>query len=117
SGMLTFGTSPAAFSGAKELENFLTGTVSSSALLVGNALVSVNWPRYALYGQDDWRITRKLTVNLGLRWEIIPPINEKNNKLGTFDPALGIVQLGNQVSSLYPTKHNMVAPRLGFAYD
>jgi len=116
SGTLNFG-SIAAFTKATELEDFLTGTVGSSALLVGNALVSTSWPRYAVFAQDDWRLTPKLTVNLGVRWEIIPAPNEKDNKLGTFDPTVGLAQIGNQISSLYPTKHNMVAPRVGFAYD
>jgi Carboxypeptidase regulatory-like domain/TonB dependent receptor len=116
SGTLSFG-SIAGFKGDTALEEFLTGTVSSSALLVGNALVSSTWPRYALFGQDDWRLTSKLTLNFGLRWEIIPAPNESNNKIGTFDPSLGIVQVGSQLPALYPTKYNEFEPRVGFAYD
>jgi hypothetical protein len=116
SGTISFGSIDA-FKNDTDLQDFLTGTVASSALLVGNALVQTNWPRYALFAQDDWRLTSKLTLNFGVRWEIIPAPNEANNKLGTFDPSLGLAQVGNQLPALYPTKYNAIAPRVGFAYD
>jgi outer membrane receptor protein involved in Fe transport len=44
---------------------------------------------YAFYGQDDWRVTPKLTLNLGLRYELFTTIKERNNELGTFDLSTG----------------------------
>jgi hypothetical protein len=118
SGTLTFG-SINAFSGATSLEDFATGTVGSSTVLVGNPLITASWPRYALFVQDDWRLKSKLTVNLGLRYEIVPPFHEKNNQVGGFEATSpeGLVQTGNQIPALWATKYNQFAPRVGFAYD
>ena len=119
-GRLTFGQ-VAAFSGASPLEDFLTGTVGTSAVLVGSNPVpgfsNISYNRYALFAQDDWRLTPKLTVNLGLRWEMTPPPEPGPNQFGTFDPNQGMVQVGKQISSLYPTPWKQFEPRLGLAYD
>ena len=43
----------------------------------------------AVYFQDDWRITSKLTINLGLRWDVESPVTERYNRLTSlFDPAV-----------------------------
>jgi len=43
---------------------------------------------YAVYGQDNWRISDRLTLNLGLRWEGIPHAYEANNRMSSFYPNL-----------------------------
>ncbi len=119
-GKLTFGQA-SAFPGASPLEDFLTGTVGTSSVLVGNNSVpgfsNLSYNRYSLFGQDDWRLTPKLTVNLGLRWEITPAPAPGPNQFGTFNPNSGMVQVGKQISSLYPTDWKQFEPRLGLAYD
>ena len=42
----------------------------------------------ALYVQDNWRATRRLTLNLGLRWDGVPHTYEANNRMGNFYPSL-----------------------------
>ncbi len=42
----------------------------------------------ALYFQDNWRVNKRLTLNLGLRWDGIPHTYEANNRMGNFYPNL-----------------------------
>ena len=44
---------------------------------------------YAAFLQDDWRVTPRLTLNLGVRYELNTVVKEKNGLLGNFDPVEG----------------------------
>ena len=70
--------------------------------------------------QDDYRITPKLTANLGVRYEYATPPVEKNNQFANFDPATGTMMFAKDGSLferalIHPDRNNF-APRLGFAY-
>jgi hypothetical protein len=100
------------------LENFLAGDVGTgSELLTGNASRDSWFWGYAGFFQDDWRATHRLTLNLGIRYELNSVLQEKHNLLGNFDPTVGMVQVGKQISDLYNGDHNNFAPRFGFAWD
>jgi len=100
------------------LENFLLGDVSSgSAILTGNAFRDSHMWSYAGFLKDDWRVSSRLTLNLGVRYELNSVLQEQHNLLGNFDPNLGMVQVGDQIPSLYNGDHNDFAPRLGMAWD
>jgi Carboxypeptidase regulatory-like domain/TonB dependent receptor-like, beta-barrel len=70
--------------------------------------------------QDDYRVTAKLTLNLGLRYEFATPPREKNNNLANFDPATGTMVFAKDGdlydrALIHPDRNNF-APRAGFAY-
>jgi hypothetical protein len=106
------------FPGSTELEDFFAGAPASVSALVGNTAEPHvhNWS-YASFVEDDWRVTKNLTLNLGLRYDYNGVISESHNLLGNFDPNLGLVQVGQQISSPYNGDHTNFAPRFGFAWD
>src|SRR5579871_2201154 len=103
------------------LSTFLTGTLNAAtppSILLGQPARSITESALAGFVQDDWRITRRFTLNLGLRYETVTPMHEANNQLANFDPTstTGFVQLGHGLDSLWPRTNNF-SPRLGFAWD
>ncbi|HTR38854.1 MAG TPA: TonB-dependent receptor [Bryobacteraceae bacterium] len=106
------------FPGATALEDFLSGSPSGGQFLLNPPLTTTGFNRYAGFFQDDWRISRRLTLNLGLRYEYEPPQVDSHNAWGNFDPhsPSGLVQQTNG-NALYSTDHRDFAPRVGFAWD
>ncbi len=103
--------------GSTPLEDFFAGAPFKSSVTVGNPTLQLhNWA-YAGFFQDDWRATRNLTINFGVRYEFSSVPQEAHNLLGNFDPSLGLVQVGHQISSLYNPDHKNFGPRFGFAWD
>jgi len=84
----------------------------------GNALLSQN---FSFYGQDTWKITHRLTLTYGLRWDIDPPLKGKNADNDPFtvrglnNPAT--MTLAPRGTPIYETTYGNVAPRLGLAYQ
>jgi hypothetical protein len=88
-----------------------------------------NRTRYgALFGADTWKVTPRLTVNLGLRWDVARPWSDVYNRLTTPVPGVQSTKfpnspLGNLVpgdpgvpSTISPTQYNNFGPRIGVAY-
>ncbi|MBB6142986.1 hypothetical protein HNQ77_000930 [Silvibacterium bohemicum] len=102
---------------AYNLADFLTGARNSYQL---NNLATVEMERrmYMGYVQDDFKLSDKLTFNLGLRYELVTPYWEQNNHLANFDPTSNsLVQASSGDRSLINTDKKDLAPRFGFAYQ
>ena len=109
--------------------SFLLGAASSGQVNIasGHSLQNFYWAGYV---QDDFRVNRRLTLNLGLRYDTETPFTEKRNQFHTFDPALespvrnpsfpnltgGLVYAGRDNRQVYRRDVNNFAPRLGFAF-
>jgi hypothetical protein len=108
----------AAFNNSTALEDFLAGAPTSGQILLNAPRTTIGFNRYAGYFQDDWRITRRLTLNLGLRFEYEPPVVDPHNAFGNFDPntPTGMIQQTGG-KALYSTDHRDFGPRVGFAWD
>jgi hypothetical protein len=99
------------------LQGFFGGNMNRALIAAGDFLRHLQNESYGVFVQDDWRVTPKLTVNLGLRYELNTVFNEANNLIGNFDPSVGLVQAGKQVGSVFNGDHNNFAPRVGLAWD
>lgn len=69
------------------------------------------------YAQDDWRATQKLTLNLGLRYEVFTPNSERHNQISNFDLATTALDTTATTDSHLgiSTKYTNFSPRVGFA--
>ena len=106
--------------GTPALENFLLGvTGSGSSIFAGDPIRDVHTNHFAGFFQDDYRATPRLTINLGVRYELGTVWADANNQLGNFDPnsPTGLVQVGNGIVSPYNPDHRDWSPRAGFAWD
>ncbi len=68
--------------------SFLLGAVESGSVPV-NVFPRLRWTFAAPWIQDDWRLTNKLTLNAGFRWDFNSPVTERDNQLNNiFDPTI-----------------------------
>jgi len=102
---------------SSQLEDFFGGAPFKSSVEIGNPTLQLhNWA-FAGFVQDDYRATKNLTLNFGVRYEFSSVPQEAHNLLGNFDPNIGLVQVGHGISSLYNSDHKNFGPRMGFAWD
>ncbi len=121
SGLVAFlageNTIPSSVSGVAINANNGDVGLRAASLFYGNPESHISRPDYSFFIQDDWRIRPTVTLNLGLRYELAAVPHDRDHFLGSFDPALGIVQEGNQIEGIYNPDHNNFAPRIGISWD
>ena len=109
-----------AFPGSTDLQDFLAGAIGAGNQILVNPqqeLTTLGFNREAFYFSDDFRLNSRVTVNLGLRYELEPAILVDNNSAGNFDPSSPSGMVQQHGSPLYQADHNAFAPRAGFAWD
>jgi hypothetical protein len=124
------------------MADFLLGRAASYSELNKLLSPSYNYPQIELYAQDTWKVSKRLTLNLGVRWFGIPHVHEasdliSNFRIDKFDPKQAVTVLtdgtivpnsGNPLNGVLTVKdglpRNLVqdhwmnfGPRIGFAWD
>jgi len=138
--------------GASAFQNFLRGNAANTCTGCSYTEAErdidmlLRFNRFEFYAQDTWRPTPAVTVDLGLRYSLYPPLIDKNNQLVTFDPSVysaaaappfanptgtlidrtrgnlldGVVRGGVNSpygDGIYEFKKNSIQPRAGIAWD
>ncbi len=135
-GLLSFDGSATASGVVPRIPGLTNDALNDFANGIATFLVqnSTGRPGYRTKGvsaffQDDWRVTQRLTVNLGLRWEFNTPLKEVRDRVFAFRPGQqstvfptaprGMVYPGDEgiPRSTYEADYNNFAPRVGFAFD
>lgn len=123
------------------IRSFLVGAPSSASISSGLTDFEYRAHDFGIFGQDDYRLSSRLTLNLGLRWDYLGNITEKHGEISNFDPSLltplamqmggpglqdgfvipssnkafGIPGVSNSTYLRQPMKD--FGPRIGFGYD
>ena len=106
--------------GSTSLEDFIDGDPKGGTVLVGNNNRAMHWSNNAVFAQDDWRLTPRVTVNLGMRWAYESPLSAANDGWANFDPtsATGMTQQGAPgFGTMWKPDYHDFSPRVGFAWD
>src|SRR2546426_6128656 len=128
---------PDALSG-NAIASFLLGAPAFGAI-ENNFYPTFRWNYYAPWVQDDWKVTNRLTVNAGVRWDLNTPVFENDDRINygfdtqTINPVsaqinqqqfpcyqvrggLGFVDVNGNPRYPYQWDRNNIQPRIGFAY-
>jgi hypothetical protein len=101
------------------LATFLAGTVSSATQTALPATPALRISALGVFAQDDYKVTPKLTLNLGLRWEYNGVPSEIHDRLGVYNFSQNkLITVGTGgVDGPYNKQFTNFGPRIGFAYD
>ena len=130
SGVLTFSplftSNNSASNTGNALATFLLGAVNSGSVQISDR-ITTRAQYAAFFAQDDWRVTNRLTLNYGLRYDLEFPREEVDDKMNSFDPIRinpvsgtpGVVTFAGVTAPerAFATDMNNIGPRFGFAYQ
>src|SRR5207245_4390858 len=112
-----------------QIGGLIVGQLNSYGFRTVPTTAYYRWRYLATYFQDDFKVNKKLTLNLGVRWDLETPRTEKFDRQGSFNPFLAGAVSGQPVKgafvfsnsnglvrSLWPISYRGWQPRAGVAY-
>jgi hypothetical protein len=99
------------------LDQLLLGRVDQGARSFGDTSRHLEQPSMGLYVQDEWKVRPRLTLSLGLRWDLNGALGESDKNGSNFFPNQGLVKLGPTFPRLYDLDKHDFGPRAGLAWD
>jgi hypothetical protein len=101
--------------------SFLLGAVYRANHNITGYSQGFRQPQHSMYFMDDWKLTPRLTVNLGLRWEVIPSFYEVTNRMSEVSLAVQNPDAGRAGALIFPTRVNdtywkQILPRVGIVW-
>jgi carboxypeptidase family protein/TonB-dependent receptor-like protein len=113
------------------VDNTLAGPISAVTISDGDAATNIPTKQFGTYIQDDWRVSDRLTVNVGLRWDVVTGLSDVDQsknpnyvlirnaaRAGTFNSLPGpVAELMNHFASDPQSDKNNFQPRIGAVLD
>ena len=93
--------------------DFLEGLPTTIFFAVSSPDVAGTAWQYSVFGQDEYQVNSRITLNYGLRWQILPGFNEDGGNLANFDQRNNSIVVPNNLAA-YLAQQNIQASNLGF---
>lgn len=103
-----------------EVSELLAGFVDNYSIGAQSGFFGTRNYEWGMYAQDDWKISSRLTLNLGVRYDIITYPTEEHNRQSALNATTGTIELAgvNGVPrGILNNDYDNLAPRVGFSYD
>ena len=105
------------FDNVDSLVGLLLGRFDNVGRSFGSTARDMSQQSIGLFINDEWKVSPRVTLSGGLRYDVNFPVKEVNDLASNFIPGQGLVRLGQGIDQLYPVDKNNFGPRAGLAWD
>jgi hypothetical protein len=110
-------TGGGSFDEVDSLVGLLLGRFDSVGRSFGSTSRDMSQRSFGAFINDDWKASSRVTVSVGLRYDLNLPLKEVNNVASNFFADRGLVRVGSGIDRLYDLDKNNFGPRAGIAWD